>query len=127
MFYFELGPHCALITHVAFLVFLLFDLLLIVLLDFHALLVQLMCCSVTGSPGAAMEHVCPVHVRRSADAVTAQTLLGSAARLLRSAAVPQEEPGGFGVHKQAALTALAYLDACNKKAESCQVNSRLTC
>lgn len=76
VFYFELGPRFTLITHVAFLVFLLFDLLLIVLLDFRALLIRLVCCSVTGSPGGVgKERLCPVYVRRSADAVTVRTLM----------------------------------------------------
>lgn len=75
VFYFELGLHFTLITHVSFLVFLLFDLFLIVLLDFRALLIRVVCCSMTGSPGGVgKEHVCPAYVR-SADAVTVYTLM----------------------------------------------------
>lgn len=71
VFYFELGPHFTLITHVSFLVFLLFDLFLIILMDFRALLVRLVCCSMTSSSGGVgKKHVCPMYVRRSADAVT---------------------------------------------------------
>lgn len=35
----------------------------------------------------------------------------------------QRKTDGFGMHIHAALTVLAYLDACNKKTEACQANS----
>lgn len=64
VFYFELGPHFTLITHVSFLVFLLFDLFLTVLLDFRALLIRLLCCSVTSSPErVGNERLCPAYMR----------------------------------------------------------------
>ena len=73
MFYFVLGPHFTLITHGSFSVFVLFNLFLVVLLDFSAVL-GLVCCSMTGSPGGVgKERVCLVYVKRSTGAVTVQT------------------------------------------------------
>lgn len=73
VFYFVLGPHFTLITHGSFSVFVLFNLFLVVLLDFSDVL-GLVCCSMTGSPGGVgKERVCLVYVKRSTGAVTVQT------------------------------------------------------
>lgn len=120
MFYFVLGPHFTLITHDSFSVFLLFHLLLVVLLDFSAVL-RLVCSSMTDSPeGLGKERVCPVNVKRSTDAATVQTpelmtaihfcLLCLSCRSSVHQSACRGKLDGFCVHIQEAPAVLAHSD-----------------
>lgn len=67
VFYFELGPHFTLITHVSFFGFSSFW-CVVICLSFCALFIRLVCCSVTCSPGVGgkgtcMSSVCEEHYR----------------------------------------------------------------